>query len=172
MTTHHPIFGPARLRVSRIVYNCDISRADGRSIPLGVIADVRANHWYGLALSARKGVFDDELSCVGERARRFVANPFEWLKTEFDRVFNAENPDDAFAQLCNVHATSLMVSRMDPVELPIPKSIASSELDVQRGFLEDQVNTLVKTAYWDLIGASEHPGLPKSLADLEYSDAA
>lgn len=173
MTTHRPIFGPGRLRVSKIVYNCDVSREGALVIPLGAIADIRAGHWYGLALQARSEVLQEELSCVGKLARPLVGHPFSSLKLEFERIFKADHPGDEFKALPNVHSTSLMILPMIETRFEIPTSIAKeSAHDVQKAFLTDQVRALVIDKYWELMVSCGHAGPPEILAEAEYSQAA
>jgi hypothetical protein len=73
-----------RLSLSRITYHCDLQRADGPVIPLGVMAEFSVGHARVLGLIARTTLDQKELAIVGRMVREKLAVPFDFLKSDFD----------------------------------------------------------------------------------------
>ncbi len=73
-----------RLSLSRITYHCDLQRADGLVIPLGVMAELAVGSGRALGLIARKTLTQTELSAIRRMVRDKLATPFEFLKPDFE----------------------------------------------------------------------------------------
>ena len=71
--------------LSRVVFLVDARWNSGRVIPLGVLGELSFGHdtWV-LGLIARKQLSGDEISCLGPLICEKLANPFQFLKSEFD----------------------------------------------------------------------------------------
>jgi hypothetical protein len=73
-----------RLSLSRITYHCDLQRANGLIVPLGVIAELSIPPVRVLGLIARKTLSQDELASIARMVREKLVAPFEFLKPDFD----------------------------------------------------------------------------------------
>jgi hypothetical protein len=96
-------------RVARIVYFTDLTRADARVIPLGSLSEVSLPHIYGLALKARSVLLPDELALVSPIIRDRLADPFTFLRGEFDLAWDNADPGMAIDFLASRHASSLSI---------------------------------------------------------------
>lgn len=72
------------LSLSRITYHCDLQRATGLVIPLGVIAELAVGPVRTLGLIALKTLEEKDLAPVGRMVRNKLSSPFEFLKPDFD----------------------------------------------------------------------------------------
>jgi hypothetical protein len=64
---------------------------------------------HALALKARDGLAPDELALVSPLIRERLANPFAFLRMEFDKAWDAAEPGRAIEFLSKSHTTSLSV---------------------------------------------------------------
>lgn len=99
-----------RLSLSRITYNCDLQRASGLVLPLGVIAEMTLDTTRGLALIARTRLEPDQIQSVGRLLREQMAAPFDFLKREFDWAWANAAHGQAVATLARKHSESLFVA--------------------------------------------------------------
>ena len=99
------------LRVARVVYYADIAHSNGRVIPLGIFGEIRLSHGYGgLGLMARSALSDTELALVAPIFRSVLANPFNYLGTEFDLAWaHADMSNSALDFLTAKHSAALSV---------------------------------------------------------------
>jgi hypothetical protein len=96
-------------RVAKVVYFTDLTRAGSRVIPLGSLAEVRLSRIRGLALKARTALKPDEVALVTPLIRDKLADPFVFLKVEFDLAWNNAPAGKALEFLGKRHASSLSV---------------------------------------------------------------
>jgi hypothetical protein len=96
-------------RVARIVYFTDLTSAKGRVIPLGSLAEVRLPHVHALALKARGALNKDELALITPLIRDKLADPFAYLRLEFDLAWSKAKSGHAIEFLAQRHASSLSV---------------------------------------------------------------
>jgi hypothetical protein len=144
-------FGPATLRVLEISYVCDISRDDGVSIPLGILADLRAQGVYGLGLVARKTLSEAEAEQVGGLIRAEVSTPFAYLSGVFKEVFNSPVPAEAFRCLPSKHALSLRFLRAKESLVVLPKPVKIN-LEARKLWVKDELHGTGNKAYWNMFG--------------------
>lgn len=145
----------ATLRVSRAVYSYDVSRLQTVEdlIPLGVFVDVQISDLlYGLGLMARKSVAETELERVGKLARPLVAEPFNYLNFEFDRIMGATDRASAFAGLPIEHSTALQICTAVERKIDLPRHLrVHDRQDALKVWAKDVVVNSMTDAYWSLL---------------------
>jgi hypothetical protein len=153
MTTVHPIFGTALLRMSRISFLCDMTIVSGPVIPLGIIAEIKVGPVYGLGLIARTSITEVEAERIGQFARKSVQKPFAMLTRDFDRIFDADDSSYEFEMLSTKSPTSLHFATPSVNGIEIPRHIAMhADPDGAFGVWTDQkLRSLLVDEYWAFI---------------------
>jgi hypothetical protein len=96
------------LALARVIYLCDLQRASGKQIPLGVIAEITVGSLRGLGLIGRTELHEDELDSVGNLMRDQLRAPFDFLKTQFDWAWANTAAGAALGTLATRHSESLL----------------------------------------------------------------
>ena len=104
----HTMIRPS-LRVTRVVYFTDLTRADAPVIPLGAFSELLLPHGHALALKARSSLKENELSKVAGLLRERLKNPFDMLRREFDLAWDEAEPGQAITYLAQRHAAALSI---------------------------------------------------------------
>lgn len=159
-TTIRHILGPARFRISRIVYHCDLADATSTAVPLGVMCDIAAGEVYGLTLVARRTLPDETLTSVGGLIRAPLSRPFDLLRKEFDLIWAAR--DDraaAFAAVVKRHSASLRFSPLRMKQLQIPQILRChpENIDDLRIWARDEMYAIRNHEFWSLLGEGSEP---------------
>ena len=127
MITNHTHEEMRTLKLSTIVYDCDLTLPEHREIiPLGVIVEVVIPHIRGLGLIAKKTLTDDEIGKLDEFGKRMLDNPFERLSASFDDAWENSNIGYALEYLAELHPWSFRVEQ--PVCLEIPDDMNSENV--------------------------------------------
>jgi hypothetical protein len=114
----HTMVRPS-LRVARVVYFTDVTRADAPIIPLGAFSELVLPHGHALALKARSSLKEEELAKVAGLIRERLKNPFDMLRQEFDLAWEQAKPGYAIAYLAQRNASALSIlAPRDCVEKP------------------------------------------------------
>jgi hypothetical protein len=151
-----------RLSLSRITYHCDLQRASGQHIPLGVIAEMKLGPVRVLGLIARTGLTGDETSQIARLLREHLARPFEYLKAEFDWAWSNVSGGESLAALSNRHAEALFFA--PPAYTSVRRPFTSGgDLDSFKRELCDARDAEFKLMLAELRGNLElAPGLEES----------
>jgi hypothetical protein len=165
MNTINPAFRPARLRTLEITYKCDLSRTDGRVIPLGVLAELTVQGVYGLGLVARSKISAEEARLIGELMRSELKSPYAHLLSVFKSVFDDARSRDAFSRLPTEHSYSLCFKARPLVDVEVPRSVRGND-DARRLWMKDELSAQNNRAYWDLF--AEH--MPEQIEKNEKDD--
>ncbi len=107
MTSNVVSIQSGRLTLSRITFHCDLQKASGLKVPLGVIAEISMGNIRSLGLIARTELKPNESNGIGILLKQHLANPFNYLRTEFEWAWGNSAPGDALAKLSDRHSTSL-----------------------------------------------------------------
>jgi hypothetical protein len=148
-------FSPATLRIIEIAYHCDLTKAAGRVIPLGVLVDMRATGVYGLGLVARQRLSEDEVCHIGGLIRDRISTPFDYLLTIFDEVMGATDPSSVFELLPDQHSLSVAFTLKGgarPITLPPP---AKRSIETRRIWVRDELKSFGNDAYWKMFGEGD-----------------
>lgn len=154
MSSTAPAQGRGRLRISQVVYHCDLTDSQGPVIPLGVIIDIRVDRVYGLGLKARKALSDQEISMIGELARPLLRHPFDALMPEFEAIWDAEDPAISFCELAQRHPGSLQTSPSIDKTFHIPDLLlvrALKKPEILSQWTEDKLSGECDVAFWNLL---------------------
>jgi hypothetical protein len=154
MSTVKATFRPATLRLLEISYDCDLTRANGDVIPLGVLADLSIEGVYGLGLVARRTLGADEVEKIGSLVRADFAAPFTYLHGIFNAVFKSEKPLTSFAELVDRHTHSLRFRPLPDAEITLPRPLVTASVDARRLWVKDELASFGNKAYWRMF--SEH----------------
>jgi hypothetical protein len=151
--------GLHRIRFSRVVYRCDVSRVEGRVIPLGVICDLSVGNLYALGLIARERLSDDEAAPIGVLVRERVRSPFTFLKHDFDMVWSAKDELSAFESLASVGLSAIDFSRLYEAKAKVPASLRALSNDKHplEEWAKDQMSICLRTEFWRLVGDQRVP---------------
>jgi hypothetical protein len=142
-------FQPAILRLLEIRYVCDLTRAGGEAIPLGVLADLWVDGMYGLGLVARQALSPVEREKIGSLVRADFAEPFTYLQSIFRSVFDADAPPQAFAALCDRHTHSLRFDSLSEKRISLPRPlVTAAAIDARKIWVKDQLLAAGNEAYW------------------------
>jgi hypothetical protein len=136
-------------RVAKIVYFTDLTRAGSRVIPLGSLAEVRLSHMHGLALKARSGLKPDEVALVTPLIRNKLADPFEFLRAEFDLAWHQATAGKAIEFLAQRHASSLSV--LAPTDYSERHWLLSRLLHVRGEAVEGKLSDAVDSEFAELL---------------------
>jgi hypothetical protein len=148
--TINPIFRPAKLRLLKISYDCDLTRQNSAVVPLGVLADVSFEDIYGLGLFARKALSEDELEKIGQLVRNDLAAPFTYLLTIFNSVFKSDEPLEAFERLVDRHTHSLRFHPLPSVAIKLPPPLQAATGEARWLWLKDELTNYGNQAYWGM----------------------
>jgi hypothetical protein len=162
-------FGPGTLRILKISYRCDLSRADGLVIPLGILADMKAANSFALGLVARTSLGTDEVSQVGALIRADISKPFAYLNSVFEDVIHAASPGAAFEALPDKYSLSLFFEMAGPARL-IPLPHAAKISPEARGlWLKDELHSHGNTAYWQMFEREVPRDVEKSTREKDLA---
>lgn len=150
MTVVEPVFGGLVFRTTGVSFNCDLTRAGGRLIPLGVLAEVRAGQWYGLGVRGRAALAPDELALIGTLARSLFSAPFKVLEREHERVWNSPDPLAAFSALPSV-GSSLVFDPVETIEEPLTRPLATGGDDAMQVHLYERLSVMLVATYSDRV---------------------
>jgi hypothetical protein len=114
------------LTLSTVHFYCDLSRRNGRVIPLGVMAEILLPQMRGLGLIGRTELHTTELAAVGDIGRRLVERPFAFLSQEFDDAWENAVPGEALLWLSGKHRQSLHFAIPRNIALPLTLNIGES----------------------------------------------
>jgi hypothetical protein len=163
-------FEPAILRVLKIAYRCDLARENGLTIPLGVLADMRAGDSYVMGLVARTSLSSDEVNQVGALIRAELSKPFAYLVPIFDDAMQsartASPPGSAFEALQDMHCHSLVFEMTDgalQVELPRAAKVSAAAREL---WLKDELHSHGNAAYWEMFGSKVPELVQKESKDV------
>jgi hypothetical protein len=106
----------------------------------------------------------NELSCVGKLVRSEIASPFHYLSTIFEEVYNAKDPDAAFARLPDVHAYSLRFVPVENENVNVPRAVIANT-EARRLWVKDELSGRGNKAFWTLLGEHVPDVIDKSLKD-------
>lgn len=143
-------FRPAALRVMRITYNCDMTRAGGDVIPLGVLSELSLDDEYALCLTARSQLSEGEASRIGRLLRADLSAPFTYLLPMFNEVYDAPDPIAAFSKLEEQHRHSFSFSLDSTKEVTVPKGLTANA-EARLAWARDIVLSEGDQAYWGLV---------------------
>lgn len=110
--------GIGTLSFATIQFFCELGKANGRVIPLGVMAELSLPRLRGLGMIARTELDGDELEAVGYLGRGIIARPFQYLAQQFEKAWVEASPGKALEYLAARHPHSLHFSVPDPQEIP------------------------------------------------------
>jgi hypothetical protein len=162
-------FGPATLRILTVSYRCDMSRADGLVIPLGILADMKAGDTYAMLLVARTSLGTDEADQVGELIRADISAPFTYLESIFDDVIRARSPGEAFEALPDKHSLSLFFEMAGPAcSIPLPRAAKISR-EARGLWLKDELHGHGNTAYWEMFEDAVPPDFEKASKEQDLA---
>lgn len=171
MSSTAPAQGRGRLRISQVVYHCDLTDSQGPVIPLGVIIDIRVDRVYGLGLKARKALSGQEASMIGGLARPLLTHPFEALMPEFEAIWDADRPEVSFCELPQRHPGSLQMSPATVKHVKIPDLLlvrAAKKPDILSQWTEDKLSGACDVAFWELL--MEHLPEDATSADAKHRE--
>ena len=153
MSPIRPNFGVRRLRVSRVVYRCDVSSSEAPIIPLGIIADIRVGNVYGLGLIARREISVDEAALIGSFVRPMVRRPFEMLKPIFESVWSHSDSDAEFERLSNDPVSSIEYGSVVTPIITVPRSLLmhAAETAALREWSRDALRSSLQESFWSMI---------------------
>jgi hypothetical protein len=97
------------LRVARVIYYTDVTKAAAPVIPLGVFSEILLPQLHGLALKARSSLTLAETGRIGPLLRERLADPFSFLREEFEEAWDRAHPGKALDFLAERHATALSI---------------------------------------------------------------
>lgn len=158
-------------RVARIVYFTNLTRADARVIPLGTLSEVLLPHIHGLALKARAELQSDELAMVTPLIRDRLANPFTFLRGEFDLAWDEAAPGKAIEFLAGRHASSLSV--LAPTDYSERNWLLSRILPVRDDAVEGKLSAAVDSEFSELLKHyGSHVAAPRKVIESESREAA
>lgn len=98
-----------RFLTASAIYYCDLSRDGKPSLILAHVVELTRPPYFGLGLTARTRLSDDELACMDTIGRRLLARPFDYLLAECSRVRRSAAPGCAIAALSASHYAALKV---------------------------------------------------------------
>lgn len=122
MTDNIMALPTGRLSLSRIVYQCDLTRTSGSMIPLGVMAEMTVGPIRVLGLIARTVLMDAEAAQIGHLVRRSLSRPFDFLMNDFDWAWSNTAPGQALQGLASRHTESVLF--VPPTMHDVPRTIA------------------------------------------------
>jgi hypothetical protein len=143
-------------RVTQIVYVTDVTRADSQVIALGVFAEMANNDWHGLALKARKTLTKAELSEVSPLLRDALADPFAYLRGEFNDAWDNAEPGRALEYLARRHNAGLRI--LTPTDCAERNWLRDRLMSPRKEALEAKLMAAVDTAFGKLLGTDATPG--------------
>ena len=153
-----------RLSLSRITYHCNLQRAGGLVIPLGVMAELAVGSGRAFGLIARKTLAPGELSAVARMVRDKLAAPFEFLKPDFDWAWKKIEeekiePGQALGLLANRYSDSIFFAAPTEERVRTVPEFALAEL---RGRRDEEFYSMLA----DLMG---QPTIPptRDISELE-----
>lgn len=153
-------------RVARIVYFTDLTRNAARVIPLGSLSEVSLPHIYGLALKARAVLEPDELDLVTPIIRDRLANPFTFLRGEFDLAWDQASPGKAIDFLADRHTSSLSV--LAPTDYSERHWLLGRLLPVRDDAVEGKLSAAVDSEFADLLKRyGSHVAAPRKVIESE-----
>ena len=102
-------FVRSSLRVSRVIYFTNVTSAAAPIIPLGVFAEIMLPQVHGLALKARSSLTPSETAMIGPLLRDRLADPFSFLREEFQEAWDHAAPGEALNFLARRHTAALTI---------------------------------------------------------------
>lgn len=171
-TIKQAAFAPAMLRIIKIAYHCDLTKAGSRVIPLGVLADLRATGVYGLGLVACQSLSENEASHIGGLIRARISAPFEFLSTIFDEVIGAPAPSSVFESLPDRHNLSLACTLEGAARSIILPPPAKKSLEARRIWVRDELKSFGNEAYWKMFGEGDPVQVDKNSKEDLLPEAA
>lgn len=97
------------LRVVRAVYFTNVTDAAAPVIPLGVFSEILLPQIHGLALKARTSLSLTETGMIGPLMRDRLANPFSFLRDEFQEAWDHAEPGECLNFLAQRHTAALSI---------------------------------------------------------------
>jgi hypothetical protein len=153
-------------RVARIVYFTDLTRGSARVIPLGSLSEVSLPHIYGLALKARSVLNSEELALVTPIIRDRLANPFAFLRSEFDLAWGKASPGKAIDFLADRHASSLSI--LAPSDYSERHWLLGRLLPVRDDAVEGKLSAAVDSEFAELLKSyGSHVAAPRKVIESE-----
>ncbi len=163
---HEPSF-----RVAQIVYFSDLTRPDARVVPLGSLAEIILPHMHGLALKARTTLMPDELRLVSPLVRDALANPFSFLRADFESAWESADGASALQFFAKRHASSLSV--LAPVEYHQRHWLLERLLPVREEAVEGQLSSAVDSEFGKLLTRfGAHVSAQRKRIESEVREAA
>jgi hypothetical protein len=138
-----------RLSLSRISYFCDLQRASGRQIPLGVIAEITVGNIRTLGLIGRTRLHPHELTSIGALIRDRLHNPFEFMKEEFDWAWTNSEAGTSLQTLAARHNESYFIS---PPDVKVVRGAG-----VALEFAKRKMQAERDAAFFSFLNVSGHP---------------
>jgi len=140
------------LRLFNICFNCDLRSASPAVIPLGVMGYIQYGDRFSMGLIARRALNPKEAKQLGPTVREVLAQPFEMLKAEQERVM-ASNDRVAAIQALVQSASSVSYEPLPEraIEAPAWVERKPQSQEVQQ-FLKDEVLGALRQQYWVLVG--------------------
>jgi hypothetical protein len=158
-------------KVARIVYFTNLTSARARVIPLGSLSEVMTPHVHALALKAREGLAPDELALVSPLIREKLANPFAFLRMEFDKAWDAAEPGRAIEFLAKIHTTSLSV--LAPTDYSERGWLLSRIMPPRDDAVEGKLSAAVDSEFSELLKRyGGHAAAPRKVIESESREAA
>jgi hypothetical protein len=99
-----------------VVYFTDMTRRDARIIPLGSFSEIMLPHVYGLALKARSALTAEEADLIGPLLRERVADPFSFLREQFEMAWKEAKPGSKIDFLTTRHRAAISILAAHDVE--------------------------------------------------------
>ncbi|SRR6266705_3389059 len=139
------------LRVARVVYFTDVTRANARVIPLGAFSEIVLPHVHGLALKARSNLNSAESELINPLMKDQLADPFAFFREQFNLAWKEARPGQAIDFLASRHTTALSVlaprnieegswwgrfmrARDDAVELKLSDAVDQEFADILKAY--------------------------------------
>jgi hypothetical protein len=158
-------------RVAKIVYFADLTRKGSRVIPLGSLAEVRLEQGHGLALKARARLLPDEVELISPLIREKLANPFTFLRAEFDLAWEAASSGPAIDFLARRHASSLSV--LAPTDYSERHWLLGRLLPARDEAVEGKMSAAVDSEFADLLKRyGAHVAAPRKVIESEMREVA
>jgi hypothetical protein len=159
-------------KVARIVYFTNLTSDRARVIPLGTLSEVLMPHVHALALKAREDLAPDELALVSPLIREKLANPFAFLRMEFDKAWEAAAPGRALEFLSKIHTTSLSV--LAPTDYSERGWLLSRIMAPRGDAVEGKLSAAVDSEFSELLKRyGGHAAAPRKVIEsAESRDAA
>jgi hypothetical protein len=128
------------VRAARVVYFTNLTNRSAPVIPLGVFAEIMLPKIHGLALMARSSLSPTERGMIGALMRDRLADPFSFLRDEFEEAWDKAEPGKALDFLATRHTAALSV--LAPHEVAIGgfwlKLFGSNKVEVKLSSAIDQ----------------------------------